>query len=70
MRAPPRRRQIYRMRKLEHPPRIDLAFQARTDRCLALTRLALDTSRARIEASLRLLRRIDTEPVPRPRPRS
>ncbi|HEV7439205.1 MAG TPA: hypothetical protein VGN94_06205 [Methylobacterium sp.] len=47
------------MRKLEKPPRIDLAFQARTDRSIALTQLAVQSSRARIEASLKLLVRVD-----------
>ncbi|KAB1080036.1 hypothetical protein [Methylobacterium soli] len=47
------------MRKLEQPPRLDLAFQARTDRSLALTKLAVQSSRACIDASMKLLVRVD-----------
>ncbi|MDR7036398.1 MULTISPECIES: hypothetical protein [Methylobacterium] len=45
------------MHTLPRPARIDFTFQARTDRCLALTRLAIESSRARIEESVRLLQR-------------
>ncbi|MEA1830629.1 hypothetical protein U8607_00910 [Methylobacterium durans] len=53
------------MHKPQRPARIDFSFQGRTDRCLALTRLAIASSRARIEESMRLLRPqlpVKTEP--------
>ncbi|MER2265053.1 hypothetical protein [Methylobacterium oxalidis] len=55
------------MHKLPRPARIDFTFQARTDRSLALTRLAVESSRARIEESLRLLRGAPEEKKPEPR---
>ncbi|KAB1074854.1 hypothetical protein [Methylobacterium planeticum] len=44
---------------MPEPARIPLAFRARTDRSIALAQRAVATSRARIEASLEPLTRVD-----------